>query len=104
MKNKRTGFTRQEWQKTRPRNEAIDCRVYARGAAYALGLDRWSAVKWARAIGAKVPQRPPVEIASGAQPPQGSRLTKPVATPAKPKAPKINPLTGKPRGSHLRRR
>ncbi len=104
VKNKRTGFTRQEWQKTRPRNEAIDCRVYARGAAYALGLDRWSSLKWARAIGAKVPERAPAETPSGpssTRPPRQAALAKPVA---KPKAPKINPLTGKPRGSHLKGR
>ena len=29
------GYTRREWRKIRPRNEALDCRVYAL-AAYAL--------------------------------------------------------------------
>jgi phage terminase large subunit GpA-like protein len=29
----RRGFTRLEWQKLRERNEALDCRVYARAAA-----------------------------------------------------------------------
>ena len=101
VKNKRTGFTRQEWQKTRPRNEAIDCRVYARAAAYALGLDRWSSVKWARAIGAKVPQRAPAETPSGTSAPRSARAAAPVKPATKPKAPKINPLTGKPRGSHF---
>ncbi len=32
IRNKR-GYTHQEWQKTRERNEALDCRVYARAAA-----------------------------------------------------------------------
>ena len=27
------GYRRPEWQKTRERNEALDCRVYARAAA-----------------------------------------------------------------------
>lgn len=45
VKNKR-GFTRLEWQKLRERNEALDCRVYARAAAWIAGADRWSAEKW----------------------------------------------------------
>lgn len=35
------GFTKMEWVKTYSRNEALDCRVYARAAAASLGLDRW---------------------------------------------------------------
>ena len=37
----RRGFTRLEWQKLRERNEALDCRVYARAAAWIAGIDRW---------------------------------------------------------------
>lgn len=40
------GYPKREWQKTRDRNEALDCRVYARAAAIALGLDRWGERKW----------------------------------------------------------
>ena len=40
------GYPKREWQKTRDRNEALDCRVYARAAAIALGLDRWGEKKW----------------------------------------------------------
>lgn len=36
------GFTRYEWVKTYVRNEALDCRVYARAAAAMVGLDRWT--------------------------------------------------------------
>lgn len=36
------GFTRYEWVKTFVRNEALDCRVYARAAAAMVGLDRWT--------------------------------------------------------------
>ncbi len=36
------GYRRYEWQKTQDRNEALDCRVYARIAAAAIGLDRFS--------------------------------------------------------------
>lgn len=37
----RAGFQRLEWQQTRERNEALDCRVYARAAAWLVGIDRW---------------------------------------------------------------
>jgi phage terminase large subunit GpA-like protein len=45
VKNRR-GFTKLEWQKLRERNEALDCRVYARAAAWIVGADRWSEAKW----------------------------------------------------------
>jgi phage terminase large subunit GpA-like protein len=38
----RRGFTRLEWQRLRERNEALDCRVYARAAAWIAGIDRWT--------------------------------------------------------------
>ena len=40
------GFARLEWQKLRERNEALDCRVYARAAAWIAGADRWTNEKW----------------------------------------------------------
>jgi phage terminase large subunit GpA-like protein len=40
------GYPKRIWQKTRDRNEALDCRVYARAAAIALGIDRWSESRW----------------------------------------------------------
>jgi phage terminase large subunit GpA-like protein len=42
----RRGFTRLEWQKSRERNEALDCRVYARAVAWIAGIDRWTERKW----------------------------------------------------------
>jgi phage terminase large subunit GpA-like protein len=42
----RRGFTKLEWQKLRERNEALDCRVYARAAAWIAGADRWSEARW----------------------------------------------------------
>jgi phage terminase large subunit GpA-like protein len=30
----------------RERNEALDCRVYARAAAWIAGIDRWTERKW----------------------------------------------------------
>jgi phage terminase large subunit GpA-like protein len=43
----RRGFARLEWQKLRERNEALDCRVYARAAAWIAGADRTSEEGWA---------------------------------------------------------
>lgn len=43
----RSGFAKREWIKTRERNEALDCRVYARAAAALLGVDRWQESRWA---------------------------------------------------------
>jgi phage terminase large subunit GpA-like protein len=40
------GYPKREWQKMRDRNETLDCRVYARAAAIALGVDRWSDNRW----------------------------------------------------------
>ena len=45
IKTKR-GFQRLEWQKLRERNEVLDCRIYARAAAWIAGADRWSDEKW----------------------------------------------------------
>jgi phage terminase large subunit GpA-like protein len=43
----RRGFaTRTEWRQLRPRNEALDCRTYARAAVWLAGADRWSDVRW----------------------------------------------------------
>jgi phage terminase large subunit GpA-like protein len=37
-----------KWQQMRERNEALDCRIYARAAAWIAGLDRWTEGDWAR--------------------------------------------------------
>lgn len=47
VRNKR-GYAHPEWQKMRERNEALDCRVYARAAAWILGADRWDEATWRR--------------------------------------------------------
>ena len=64
----RRGFARLEWQKLRERNEALDCRVYARAAAWIAGADRFPERRWRRmeaALGASTgeeerlpPERP----------------------------------------------
>jgi phage terminase large subunit GpA-like protein len=51
------GYPKREWQKTRERNEALDCRVYARAAAIALGVDRWSENKWEQLSGKTITER-----------------------------------------------
>ena len=56
VKDKR-GFPHREWRKLRERNEALDCRIYARAAASALGIDRFSDSTWEkleRALGRKI--------------------------------------------------
>jgi phage terminase large subunit GpA-like protein len=45
LRDKR-GYARQEWQKLRPRNEALDARIYARAAAWILGADRFDERMW----------------------------------------------------------
>ena len=58
VKTKR-GFTRLEWQKLRERNEALDCRVYARAAAWIAGADRWTEAMWhnlEQQVGASKPE------------------------------------------------
>lgn len=42
------GYRKQEWTKTRERNEALDTRIYARAAASMFGLDRFQAAQWAQ--------------------------------------------------------
>ena len=44
------GYPKREWQKVRDRNEALDCRVYARSAAIALGVEHWSEKKWEKIV------------------------------------------------------
>lgn len=41
------GFKVYEWKKNRERNEALDCRVYARAAASICGIDRFTEDNWA---------------------------------------------------------
>jgi phage terminase large subunit GpA-like protein len=61
------GYRRTEWQKMRERNEALDCRVYARAAAARAGVDRFHDGYWntleerARASTAQRPQSAPVQ-------------------------------------------
>lgn len=47
-KKKTSGFTTLRWVKTRERNEALDCRVYARAMANLIGADRWGDKQWTK--------------------------------------------------------
>lgn len=40
------GYRKYQWEKTRERNEALDCRIYARVAAAGYGIDRFTAERW----------------------------------------------------------
>jgi phage terminase large subunit GpA-like protein len=40
------GYPKREWQKLRERNEALDCRIYARAAAITLGIERFADRHW----------------------------------------------------------
>jgi phage terminase large subunit GpA-like protein len=54
------GFPKWHWEKTRRRNEQLDCRVMARAALAGTGADRWTAEQWeARAgrVGMKVTRK-----------------------------------------------
>lgn len=45
-RKKKNGQLVYEWHKKRDRNEALDCHVYARAAAFVEGIDRWTNRKW----------------------------------------------------------
>lgn len=54
------GFRRYQWENVYGRNEVLDCRGYARAAAFLEGIDRWTEEQWARAEAdiAPVPEAP----------------------------------------------
>ena len=60
----RRGFARLEWQKMRERNEALDCRVYARAAAWIAGADRFPERRWRRLEAALANQAVPDQAVS----------------------------------------
>ncbi len=68
LKNKKTGKVSYQWVKIRTRNEALDCRIYARAAAFIIGIDRfkeatWEKIKAASRVVAKSPESGPVKKA-----------------------------------------
>ena len=85
----RAGFQKLEWQQMRERNEALDCRVYARAAAWLMGVDRWDEGRWSELEAQLV-------TAEDEAPRRASRTARPAA-PAAPR--RSNWLGGRPRGS-----
>ena len=51
------GYQKREWQKTRERNEALDCRVYARAASISFGIEQFSEIKWRNLEKALIPEK-----------------------------------------------
>lgn len=73
----KSGNHRLEWQQLRERNEALDCRVYARAAAWLIGLDRLTADRWeqleAQLVPAETPDAPPLSLTTRQSKPATSR-------------------------------
>jgi phage terminase large subunit GpA-like protein len=74
----RRGYARQEWQKLRERNEALDARVYARAAAWILGADRFDERMWLQ-----------LEKQAGVEPAAGSIAKPGTDKPTEPQAGRI---------------
>lgn len=51
------GYQKREWQKTRERNEALDCRVYARAASISFGIEQFTETKWRNLEKALIPEK-----------------------------------------------
>jgi phage terminase large subunit GpA-like protein len=83
--NKRKGFAVVEWQKTRDRNEALDCFVYGYAAMLALNV-RWESMRQPEARPQPAPEPPPPEETP---PPQAAILQQPRGQPshARPRRP-----------------
>lgn len=64
-KNER-GYMTYHWERKQERNEALDCRVYARAAAAILGIDRWTEGDWARAAAGMSPAQSSANVARNA--------------------------------------
>lgn len=65
------------WEKLRDRNEALDCRVYARAAAARQGLDRLSEQAWIElenAVGPLAPKPSPMTKSEAPSHPTASRV------------------------------
>jgi phage terminase large subunit GpA-like protein len=100
VRSKRGFNARTEWRQLRPRNEALDTRVYARAAVWLSGADRWGDHRW-RALEVQLglaeppPHRPPPPIAPSGP---GAPLQPPPPAPAAPAVQPVEPSAGKIRG------
>lgn len=95
-KKLRNGNLRREWNKTRDRNEALDIAIYARAVSISLGIDRWSARKWATARGELTTRRRKLpDPENQTTPAEQTPPTRPVPPPkAKPRR-RPNPFTSR---------
>jgi phage terminase large subunit GpA-like protein len=75
---RRNGRTVSEWDKTRPRNEALDTQVYADAAAWDFGVHRFQSRHWA-ALREKVKSLEPAVVAPAAQQQQQPQQQQPLA-------------------------
>jgi phage terminase large subunit GpA-like protein len=69
VRKDKNGFRQYEWEKTRDRNEALDCRVYSRAAAVRAGLDMNTPARWAQIeaeLGLATPATPEIAPQPGA--------------------------------------
>ena len=74
------GFPRASWEKEPGRrNEALDCRVYARAAAAIYGIDRWSEAHWRELERSLGRQEAAVAAAGPSAEPQPARSPRPAA-------------------------
>ncbi len=78
MRRTVNGRTITRWEKKYERNEALDCRVYARAAAFVFGLDRFTEDQWDQ-LESRLVKTPEIKQNKG----------------AKTKAKSVNPFTGK---------
>jgi len=72
------GYKRLQWEKIRERNEALDCRVYARAASVLCGVDRmspeeWDALESAFGIAQAVPEPEPEAVQAPPPPREAAR-------------------------------
>lgn len=73
------GFWVYIWQNIKGRNEALDCRVYARAGAEMLGVSRWEPHHW------EISRTNPYSPTPTAALPEGDRKGTPVTTVSKPR-------------------
>ena len=81
MKRTVNGKPKYVWVKTYERNEALDCRNYARAASAMIGIDRFTEKYWDALEGRNVPVETSIEVET----PKETPPPKPVAPTAKPK-------------------
>ncbi len=82
----KSGFARREWAKTRERNEALDCRVYAKAAAALRGVDRWPEQRWTELEAA-------LELEAGKAPAENAEAQADMTPPPAPAVP-VGPAVG----------